>query len=264
MDLQLRGKRALVTGSTAGIGLAIAIDLAREGVEVFVNGRTRERVDAAIDRVRTEASGARVDGIVADLNSARGADTITTRLPETDILINNVGTFKSIPFEQIDDASWIHLFETNVMSGVRLSRHYFPRMLKRGWGRILFISSESALQIPPEMIHYGVTKTAELALARGLAELTVGTGVTVNAVLPGPTRSEGVGSFVEGLARQQGKDASQVEKEFFRHMRPTSLLQRFAEPSEVAHLVAFLASPLASATNGAAVRVDGGVVRAIV
>jgi NAD(P)-dependent dehydrogenase (short-subunit alcohol dehydrogenase family) len=264
MDLQLRGKRAVVTGSTAGIGLAIAIDLAREGVEVFINGRTRDRIDAAVDRVRTEVPGALVDGIVADLTTARGADTITARLPEAEILVNNVGIFRAVPFEQIDDASWLHLFETNVMSGVRLSRHYFPRMLKRGWGRILFISSESALQIPPEMIHYGVTKTAEIALARGLAELTIGTGVTVNAVLPGPTRSEGVGDFVEGLARQQGKGAQQVEKEFFRNMRPTSLLQRFADPAEVAHFVTFLASPLASATNGAALRVDGGVVRAIV
>jgi NAD(P)-dependent dehydrogenase (short-subunit alcohol dehydrogenase family) len=264
MDLQLRGKRALVTGSTAGIGLAIAIDLAREGAEVIVNGRTRDRVDAAIDRVRTEVQDARIDGVAADLTVAAGAALITARFPETDILVNNVGIFRSVAFEKIDDAQWIHLFETNVMSGVRLSRHYFPRMLKRNWGRILFISSESALQIPPEMIHYGVTKTAELALARGLAELTVGTGVTVNAVLPGPTRSEGVGTFVEGLARQQGKNAGQVEKEFFRDMRPSSLLQRFAEPAEVAHLVTFLASPLASATNGAAVRVDGGVVRAIV
>jgi NAD(P)-dependent dehydrogenase (short-subunit alcohol dehydrogenase family) len=264
MDLQLRGKKALVTGSTAGIGLAIAIDLAREGAEVVLNGRTRERGDAATERVKREVPGARVEAIAADLGTARGAETITARVSETDILVNNVGIFESVPFEQIDDASWLRLFETNVMSGVRLSRHYFPRMLKRGWGRILFISSESALQIPAEMIHYGVTKTAELALARGLAELTIGTGVTVNAVLPGPTRSEGVETFVESLARQQGKDSAQVEKEFFRQMRPSSLLQRFAEPAEVAHFVTFLASPLASATNGAALRVDGGVVRAIV
>ena len=264
MDLQLRGKRALVTGSTAGIGLALAVDLAREGAEVILNGRTRDRVDAAADRVRMEVRGARVDGIAADLTSAAGAGQITARFPEVDILVNNVGIFRSVPFEKIDDAEWIHLFETNVMSGVRLCRHYFPRMLKRDWGRILFISSESALQIPVEMIHYGLTKTAQLALARGLAELTIGTGVTVNTVLPGPTRSEGVVSFVEELARQGGKPPVEVEKEFFRSMRPTSLLQRFAEPAEVAHIVSFLASPLASATNGAAVRVDGGVVRAIV
>jgi len=264
MDLQLRGKRAVVTGSTAGIGLAIAIELAREGATVVVNGRTQGRVDAALALVRDQVQEARVEGVGADLGTAVGAQTVIAKVGEADILVNNVGTFESVPFEKIDDASWLRLFETNVISGVRLSRHYFPRMLRRGWGRVLFISSESALQIPAEMIHYGVTKTAQLALARGLAELTAGTQVTVNSVLPGPTRSEGVGAFVEGLARQQGKDPAQVEREFFRHMRPSSLLQRFAEPAEVAHLVAFLASPLASATNGAALRVDGGVVRAII
>jgi NAD(P)-dependent dehydrogenase (short-subunit alcohol dehydrogenase family) len=264
MDLQLRGKRAIVTGSTAGIGLAIAIDLAREGATVVVNGRTQGRVDAALAQIRGEVREARVEGVAADLGSAAGARLVTARASDTDILVNNVGIFESVPFEQIDDASWLRLFETNVLSGVRLSRHYFPRMLRQGWGRVLFISSESALQIPSEMIHYGVTKTAQLSLARGLAELTAGTQVTVNSVLPGPTRSEGVGAFVEGLARQQRKDAAEVEREFFRHMRPSSLLQRFAEPAEVAHLVAFLASPLASGTNGAALRVDGGVVRAIV
>jgi NAD(P)-dependent dehydrogenase (short-subunit alcohol dehydrogenase family) len=264
MDLQLRGKRAVVTGSTAGIGLAIAIDLAREQANVVVNGRTQGRVDAALARIRSEVREARVEGVAADLGTAAGAQLVTGRVNDADILVNNVGIFESVPFEQIDDASWLRLFETNVLSGVRLSRHYFPRMLRRGSGRVIFISSESALQIPAEMIHYGVTKTAQLALARGLAELTTGTQVTVNSVLAGPTRSEGVGSFVEGLARQQKKDAAQVEHDFFRHTRPTSLLQRFAEPAEVAHLVAFLASPLSSATNGAALRVDGGVVRAIV
>ncbi|TMA90975.1 MAG: SDR family oxidoreductase [Deltaproteobacteria bacterium] len=264
MDLQLRGKRAVVTGSTAGIGLAIAIDLAREGATVVVNGRTQRRVDAALARIRDEVREARVEAVAADLGSASGAQALIAQASDTDILVNNVGIFEAVPFERIDDASWLRLFETNVMSGVRLSRHYFPRMLQRGWGRVLFISSESALQIPAEMIHYGVTKTAQLALARGLAELTTGTQVTVNSVLPGPTRSEGVGAFVEGLARQQRKDAGQVERDFLRQMRPSSLLQRFAEPAEVAHLVAFLASPLAAATNGAALRVDGGVVRAIV
>ncbi|TMB18643.1 MAG: SDR family oxidoreductase [Deltaproteobacteria bacterium] len=264
MDLQLRGKRAVVTGSTAGIGLAIAIDLAREGATVVVNGRTQRRVDAALARIRDEVREARVEAVAADLGSASGAQALIAQASDTDILVNNVGIFEAVPFERIDDASWLRLFETNVMSGVRLSRHYFPRMLQRGWGRVLFISSESALQIPAEMIHYGVTKTAQLALARGLAELTTGTQVTVNSVLPGPTRSEGVGAFVEGLARQQRKDAEQVERDFLRQMRPSSLLQRFAEPAEVAHLVAFLASPLAAATNGAALRVDGGVVRAIV
>ena len=264
MDLQLRGKRAVVTGSTAGIGLAIAIDLAREGASVVVNGRTQRRVDAALARIRDEVREARVEAVAADLGTASGAQALIAQASDTDILVNNVGIFEAVPFERIDDASWLRLFETNVMSGVRLSRHYFPRMLQRGWGRVLFISSESALQIPAEMIHYGVTKTAQLALARGLAELTTGTQVTVNSVLPGPTRSEGVGAFVEGLARQQRKDAAQVERDFLQQMRPSSLLQRFAEPAEVAHLVAFLASPLAAATNGAALRVDGGVVRAIV
>ena len=264
MDLQLRGKRAVVTGSTAGIGLAIAIDLAREGASVVVNGRTQRRVDAALAQIRDEVREARVEAVAADLGSASGAQALIAQASDTDILVNNVGIFEAVPFERIDDASWLRLFETNVMSGVRLSRHYFPRMLQRGWGRVLFISSESALQIPAEMIHYGVTKTAQLALARGLAELTTGTQVTVNSVLPGPTRSEGVGAFVEGLARQQRKDAAQVERDFLQQMRPSSLLQRFAEPAEVAHLVAFLASPLAAATNGAALRVDGGVVRAIV
>src|SRR2546430_14722844 len=264
MDLQLRGKRAVVTGSTAGIGLAIAIDLAREQANVVVNGRTQERVDAALARIRGEVREGRVEGVAADLGTAAGAQSLTGRVNDADILVNNVGIFESVPFEQIDDASWLRLFETNVLSGVRLSRHYFPRMLQRGSGRVIFISSESALQIPAEMIHYGVTKTAQLALARGLAELTAGTQVTVNSVLAGPTRSEGVGAFVEGLARQQNKDAAQVERDFLQQMRPSSLLQRFAEPAEVAHMVAFLASPLASATNGPALRVDGGVVRAIV
>jgi len=258
MDLQLRGKRALVSGSTAGIGLAIAKALAKEGASVIVNGRTQERVDAAAAEV-----GPGTRGVAADLGTARGAARILAEVPEVDVLVNNVGIFEAKPFTDIPDEDWLRIFETNVLSGIRLSRHYLPRMVGRGWGRVLFISSESGLQIPVEMIHYGVTKTAQIALSRGLAESVAGTGVTVNAVLPGPTRSEGVGAFVEGLARSKRISSAEVEREFFRTMRPTSLLQRFETPEEVAAAVVFLASPLASGTTGAAVRVDGGVVRSI-
>ncbi|GEJ58130.1 SDR family NAD(P)-dependent oxidoreductase [Anaeromyxobacter diazotrophicus] len=264
MDLQLRGKRAVVTGSTAGIGLAVAIELAREGAAVVVNGRTAARVEQAMARVRREAPGAEVAGVAADLGSARGAEHVAAAAPDADILVNNVGIFEAKPFAEVPDADWLRFLEVNLLSGVRLSRHHLPRMLERRWGRVLFISSESALQIPAEMIHYGVTKTAQLGLARGLAELTRGTAVTVNAILAGPTASEGVGEFVAGLARQQGKGADEVERDFFREARPTSLLQRFETPEEIASLVAFVASERASGVNGAALRVDGGVVRAIV
>jgi NAD(P)-dependent dehydrogenase (short-subunit alcohol dehydrogenase family) len=258
MELQLRGKRALVTGSTAGIGFAIARALANEGAQVIVTGRTQERVDAA---VREIGGGAR--GIAADLGTARGAARLLAELPEVEVLVNNVGIFEARPFTEIADEDWLRLFETNVLSGVRLSRGYLPGMVRAGWGRVIFISSESALQIPAEMIHYGVTKTAQLALSRGLAETVAGTGVTVNVVLPGPTRSEGVSVFVEGLARSKGMSAEQVEREFFRDMRPTSLLKRFESPEEIAPLVVFLASPLSSAITGSALRADGGVVRSI-
>ena len=258
MDLALTGKKALVTGSTAGIGFAIARALAQEGADVIVNGRTQERVDAA---VREIGGGAR--GIAADLGTARGAARLLAELPEIDVLVNNVGIFEARPFTEIRDEDWLRLFETNVLSGVRLSRGYLPAMVRTGWGRVIFISSESALQIPAEMIHYGVTKTAQLALSRGLAETVAGTGVTVNVVLPGPTRSEGVGVFVEDLARSKGVSAEQVEREFFRDMRPTSLLKRFESPEEIAPLVVFLASPLSSAITGSALRADGGVVRSI-
>ena len=258
MDLQLRGKKALVSGSTAGIGLAIAQALASEGAQVVVNGRTQERVDAAVRAVGHGAT-----GVAADLSTAEGAKRLFAAVPEVQILVNNLGIFEATPFGDITDADWLRLFETNVLSGVRLSRQYLPRMVQAGWGRVLFVSSESGLQIPAEMIHYGVTKTAQLALSRGLAESVAGTGVTVNVVLPGPTRSEGVGVFVEGLARQKGVSAAQVEREFFRDMRPSSLLRRFETPEEIAPLVAFLASPVSAAITGAALRVDGGVVRSI-
>lgn len=263
MDLGLNGKRALVTGSTAGIGLAIAATLAREGAAVIVNGRTTERVNNAVARVREESASAEVVGFAADLGTASGCQEAITRYPDLDILVNNVGIFEAKPFEQIADEEWLQFFEVNVLSGVRLSRHYLPRMRDKNWGRIVFISSESALQIPIEMIHYGMTKTAQLAIARGMAETTTGTNVTVNAVLPGPTDSEGVGQFVDGLAVQRKSSRKAVEEEFFKHTRPSSILQRFEKPEEIAEVVAFVASPLASAINGAALRVDGGVVRSI-
>src|SRR5215472_1489789 len=257
MDLKLKAKTALVTGSTAGIGLAIATALAREGATVIVNGRTQERVDAAM-----RTSGA-AHGVAADLATEGGVRAVIERLPSVDILVNNVGIFEPKSFEEIPDADWRRLFEVNVLSGVRLSRHYIGGMKRNNWGRIVLISSESALQIPVEMIHYGMTKTAQLAISRGLAETTIGTGVTANAVLPGPTASEGVSDFVEQLARNRGADRGTVEHEFFTTARPTSIIQRFAKPEEVAALVAFVCSPLASAINGAALRVDGGVVRSI-
>jgi len=263
MDLKLAGRRALVTGSTAGIGLAIATGLAREGARVVVNGRTPERVARAVRAIRSEVPAADADGVAADLSGAPGCDELVRRFPDVDILVNNVGVFEAKAFTEIGDADWLRFLEVNVLSGVRLSRHHLPRMLERGWGRVLFISSESGLQIPVEMIHYGVTKTAQIALARGLAELTRGSAVTVNSILPGPTRSEGVAQFVESLARQQGSEVAAVERDFFRVARPSSLLQRFATPEEVAALVTFVASDRASAVNGAALRVDGGVVRAI-
>jgi NAD(P)-dependent dehydrogenase (short-subunit alcohol dehydrogenase family) len=261
MDLQLRGRRALVTGSTAGIGFAIAEALAREGAAVIVNGRSQARVEEALGRLA--GTGADLVGLAGDLGTAAGVDEAIARHPDLDILVNNLGIFEPKPFEAIPDQDWQRFIEVNFMSGVRLCRHYLPRMKERGWGRIIFISSESGVNIPVEMIHYGVTKTMQIALARGLAETCTGTAVTVNSVLPGPTRSEGVIQFVADLAAQQGVDTAQVERDFFATARPSSLLQRFAEPAEVASLVAYLASPLASATNGAAVRADGGVVRSI-
>jgi NAD(P)-dependent dehydrogenase (short-subunit alcohol dehydrogenase family) len=263
MDLELEGKRALVTGSTAGIGLAIAQELAKEGAAVVVNGRTAARVTEAVRLVRASSGRADVRGIAADLGTAAGCTALLGELPDVDVLVNNLGIFEAKPFDAISDEDWLRFFEVNVLSGVRLSRAYLPRMLARNWGRIQFISSESALQIPVEMIQYGMTKTAQLALARGLAEMTAGSAVTVNAILPGPTKSEGVAGFVSSLAEQQGKTAADVERDFFLHARPTSLLRRFETTEEIAALVAFVASPRASGINGAALRVDGGVVRAI-
>lgn len=263
MDLQLKNKKALVTGSTAGIGYAIAKQLAKENAEVYINGRTIERVEATVKKLKDETGNQNVHGLVADFSDNQQIENLISQLPEIDILVNNVGIFEPKAFKDISDADWFKFFEVNVLSGVRLSRAYFDKMIEKNWGRIIFISSESAVQIPSEMIHYGMTKTAQLAVSRGLAELTSGTNVTVNTVLPGPTFSDGAGDFIESLAKEQGKSIADIEKDFFTHMRPTSLLQRFATTDEIANLVTYLSSPLSSATNGAALRADGGVVKSI-
>jgi NAD(P)-dependent dehydrogenase (short-subunit alcohol dehydrogenase family) len=259
MNLQLENKTTLVTGSTKGIGFAIARWLAQEGANVIVNGRSDDTARSAAEKI-----GTRVRGVAADVSTAAGCDALLKQVPSVDILVNNAGIFEPKPFAEIPDADWERFYQINVMSGVRLTRGYMPGMLKRNWGRVIFISSESGVQIPEEMIHYGMTKSAQLALVNGLAQLTKGTGVTVNAVLPGPTASEGVTDFVGALASQSKQTPEEFEKEFFRSVRPTSLLQRFATVDEVASTVAYICSPLASATNGAAVRVDAGVLRATV
>ena len=260
MDLDLKGKRALVSGSTAGIGLAIATSLAREGARVIVNGRAQASVDRAVAELKA-ATGGDVDGFAGDLSTAEAAEALARRFPEVEILVNNLGIFEPKPFEEIPDADWMRFFDVNVLSGVRLARLFLPAMKRANWGRIIFISSESAIQIPTEMIHYGMTKTAQIAVARGLAEAVAGTGITVNSVLPGPTKSRGVVDFVGALT--QGSDTSfeAFETEFFEKIRPTSLIKRFASPEEVASMVTYLASPLASATTGATLRVDGGVIK---
>jgi NAD(P)-dependent dehydrogenase (short-subunit alcohol dehydrogenase family) len=263
MDLELSGKVAFVSGSTAGIGLAIARRLGHEGADVVINGRTEERVRLALAQIKKDVRNVDVRGIPADLGTAAGCAEVLQQLPQVDILVNNVGIFEPKPFEQITDDDWQKFFAVNVMSGVRMGRAYLPAMKERNWGRIVFVSSESALQIPAEMIHYGMTKTAQLAIARGMAETCQSTNVTVNSVLPGPTASEGVTEFVSNLAAENKISAKEFEKEFFKNARPTSILQRFIEPDEIANVVAFVCSPLASAINGAAVRADGGVVRSI-
>ena len=259
MNLRLENKTALVTGSTKGIGFAIARLLAAEGANVIVNGRSENSTRTAAQKI-----GSRARGVTADVSTAAGCAELIRQAPDMDILVNNAGIFEPKPFTEIPDADWDRFYQINVMSGVRLTRACLSGMLQRNWGRIIFISSESGIQIPEEMIHYGMTKAAELALVNGIARLTKGTNVTVNAVLPGPTASEGVTDFVDKLASTAKQTSEEFEKEFFRNVRPTSLLQRFATVDEVANMVAYLCSPLASATNGAAMRVDGGVVRATV
>jgi NAD(P)-dependent dehydrogenase (short-subunit alcohol dehydrogenase family) len=260
MDLKLSGKLGLVSGSTKGIGLAIATGLAREGVKVIINGRSKKSVSEALAKICQAVPDAKLEGFAGDLSDAATTDALVERFPAVDILVNNLGIFEPKPFEEIPDDDWRRFFEVNVLSGVRLSRAYLPKMKQKNWGRIVFISSESGIQIPAEMIHYGMTKTAQLAISRGLAETCAGTGVTVNAVLPGPTRSDGVDEFVKQLSG--GKPFAEFEKEFFEKIRPSSLIKRFATTEEVANLAVYVCSPLSSATNGAALRVDGGVVRA--
>jgi NAD(P)-dependent dehydrogenase (short-subunit alcohol dehydrogenase family) len=263
MDLGLRGKAAVVSGSTAGIGLAIATALAAEGAKVVVNGRTEVRVAAALNKVRQRVANAELRGVAADLGTANGVDAFLKQVAEADVLVNNLGIFEVKPFAEIPDADWMRIFEVNVLSGVRLTRKYLPGMLKKNWGRVIFISSESGQHIPAEMIPYGMTKTAQVAVARGLAESVAGTGVTVNSVLAGPTASEGAGNFVASMAKQQNISEAEVEKQFFEKIRPTSLLKRFESTEEVASVVAFVASTQAVAINGAAVRAEGGVIRSI-
>jgi NAD(P)-dependent dehydrogenase (short-subunit alcohol dehydrogenase family) len=263
MHIDLKGKTALITGSTSGIGLAVAKGLAAAGADVVVNGRTGARVETAAAAIAKALPGARLRGIAADVSTAAGCETLVAAQPQVDILINNAGIFEPKPFFEIPDDGWSRFFEVNVMSGVRLARAYLPGMLKTNWGRIVFISSESALNIPKEMIHYGMTKTAQLAVSRGLAEMTRGTAVTVNSVLPGPTMSEGVETFVKDLARQRGQSLEEAALQFVRQFRPTSLLQRFASVEEIANMVIYVASKQSSATNGAALRVEGGIVQTI-
>jgi NAD(P)-dependent dehydrogenase (short-subunit alcohol dehydrogenase family) len=260
MQLGIENRTAIVTGSTAGIGLAIAERLAAEGAQVVITGRTQDKLDAAAARV---AAHGEVRAILADPATAAGAQALIAAVPDADILVNNLGIYEAKPFAEISDADWHHFFEVNVVSGARLARHYFPRMLARNWGRVIFIASESALVIPGEMIHYGMTKTAQLAIARGLAEQTRGTGVTVNSVMPGPTRSEGIGDFIASVVENKDAPAEAQEAEFFRSMRPLSLIRRLIEAEEIAAMVAFLASPLAAVTNGAAIRAEGGIVPTI-
>lgn len=258
MDLQLKGKTAIVTGGSAGIGFAISRLLAEEGVQVIIPGRSLKKINEAIAMLPGNAQ-----GVEADLGTAEGAKKLIAQVPEVDILVNNIGIYESKDFADITDEDWFRYFEVNLLGGIRLARHYFPVMLKRNSGRVIFVSSEAAAEVHPDMIHYGVTKTGQVVVARGLAEMTKGTRVTVNSVLPGPTRSEAIDDYLKTRVSNPQASREEIEKEYFQKERPTSLLQRMAENSEVASLVAYLASPLASNTNGAALRCEGGILRAL-
>lgn len=263
MDLKIKDKLVFISGSTAGIGYATAARFLNEGAQVIINGRKQDTVDAAVEKLKAEIKNANVSGIAADFSKVEDINSLLKELPEVDILINNTGIFEPKAFADIPDEDWFKFFEVNVMSGIRLARQYFPKMLKKNWGRIIFISSESAVFIPEEMIHYGMTKTAQLAVSRGLAELTKGTKVTVNSILPGPTKSKGVSGFIEDLAKADNISVDEVEADFFKNMRPTSLIERFASVDEIANTIVYYSSELASATNGASIRVDGGLIRSI-
>lgn len=263
MHIKLNGHKAIVTGSTAGIGRAIAEGLARAGAAVVINGRTQKRVDAALREMRTLLPEAELTGVAADVATAQGSAVLFEQAPDADILVNNAGTALLNNFFDQDDSEWLDLFQLNVMSGVRAARHYVPKMMERGWGRVVFVSSESGLNIPKDMIDYGVTKTAVLAVSRGLAELAAGTGVTVNAVVPGPTRSEILSNWMKSMSEEQGITQEQAEQEFLKSARPTTLINRFTTTEEIANMVVYACSEQASATTGAALRVDGGVVRSI-
>ncbi|MDQ0586267.1 SDR family NAD(P)-dependent oxidoreductase [Variovorax paradoxus] len=263
MQIELKGRKAIVTGSTAGIGRSIAAGLARAGASVVINGRGAERVDAALRELRALLPDADFTGVVADVSTPEGSAALEAQVKDADILVNNAGTAHLNGFFEQKDSEWLDLFQLNVMSGVRAARHYVPGMVKRGWGRVVFISSESAVMIPKEMIDYGVTKTAQLAVSRGLAELVGGTGVTVNAVLPGPTRSEILGNWMKSTAEEQGITQVEAEQNFLKTMRPTTLINRFTTTDEIANMVVYICSEQATGTTGAALRVDGGVIRSI-
>lgn len=264
MNLKLTNKTALITGSTKGIGFATAKKLCEEGACVIINGRNQTNVDNALNKIKNEVRNANIKGIVANLSTKEGCDKLINEIPQVDILINNLGIFEPKEFLQITDDEWFEMFNTNVMSGVRLSRHYFAYMQKQNWGRIIFISSESAYQVPKEMIHYGMSKTAQISVARGIAELTKGTNITSNTIILGPTNSEGVTTFLSDYAKKQNISFEQMEKDFFNNVRPTSLLQRFTDVEEIANLIVYTSSPLSSATNGAVLRADAGVVQSAI
>lgn len=263
MDLKLKNKKVLVTGSTTGIGYAIAKSFASEGATVYLNGRTRSNVKDALTSITNEIPDSKVTGVVADLTTEHGFNKLIEEVPQVDILINNLGIYEAVDFFESKDEDWNKMFEINVLTGIRVTRFYMPKMLKDNWGRVVFISSESGIQIPTEMIHYGMSKTAQLSIANGLAQLTKGTGVTVNSVLPGPTFSEGVERFIGELAEQRNQSTQVVEQQYFSETRPLSLLQRFITPDEVASAVVYVSSELAAATNGAAISVNGGILKGI-